>query len=129
MSASAPELCGFIHFFAHCCRHANRALSRIGTRQRIVEIDHDAIPGDLLQGRFVVCDQRARNIVKFAQDTDHFLWFGIFSKCGKSSQIAKYGGNLAVMAAHHLLQLFRAGGDDDIGDRRCQKSFQTAGSL
>src|SRR4029077_20613763 len=73
MAVAAPVGYQLSRCFAHRDRHLYRALSRVGTRHRIVEEDHDPVARELVERALVLADQRPQRAMIFAQKVEDFL--------------------------------------------------------
>src|SRR5215831_15906687 len=103
VTIAAPSLGKRRDVAAHFNRHAHCAHRRIGTRNRIVEDDQEAVAGEVLQGAFKAVDRFAETAIIFLQHRDDVFRLGVFGKCGEAAKIAEHGGNVAPVALQQLL--------------------------
>src|SRR5580704_15056306 len=97
----------------HFHRHANRALRRIGTRDRIVEDDEQAVTGEMLQRAVKAIDLLAETAIVFLQDRNDVFRLGTLGKGGEPAQVAEHRRDVAAVA---LQQFGVAGRDDEPGN-------------
>ena len=72
---------------------------------RVVEEDHHAVAGEVLERAAVLDDQRAHRRVVLAQDAEHLLGLGRVAERGEAAQVAEDGRRIAPVAGEELLAL------------------------
>src|SRR5262249_35383141 len=101
---------------AHRHRHLDRALRRVGTRHRIVEEDHDAVAGELIECPLKLADEWPQCAVIFTQEVENLLGLGGFREGGVAAQVTEDGNDVTAVAFEdallalrddHLCQLWR----------------------
>ncbi len=89
--------------------------------QRVVEKDHHAITGEVLQRPLMFDDELAHGAVIIAQHAKDLLRLGGLGKTSEAAQIAEGHGDLAAMALEHLRALLAR---DQRRDLRREKARQ-----
>src|SRR6516162_4864462 len=107
--------------FAHFDRHAYRALSRIGTGDRIVEDDQQAVAGEMLQRALEAVDLLAETAVVVLQHGDDVLGLGALGERGEAAQVAEHDRYIAAVAFQERVV---AGRHHELGDLRRQKALE-----
>ena len=87
----------------HVHRHPDRALRCVVDRQRVVEEDHQPVPGEPLQRSAVGEDQRPQRLVVLAEDAHHLLGLARLRERCEAAKIAEDHHDLASMAAQEVL--------------------------
>src|SRR5262245_44425069 len=73
----------------HIERELDSSFDMIGTRDRIVEDDHDAAAGKPFQRAFISEDELSHAFLKFLQDRHDLFGFGRVGEGGETAQLAE----------------------------------------
>src|SRR5262249_3537201 len=105
----------------HRHRHLDRSLGRVGDWYGVIEEDHNAVTGELVERALELADQRSQRPVVLAQEVEDLLRLGGLSEGGVAAQIAEHDDDLAAMAFEDLLIALR---DDELRELRREKPLQ-----
>ena len=95
----------------------------VGLQRRIVEEDHDPVPGKVLERPLVLDHERADRRVVAAQEAEHLFRLGRLGERREVPQVAEHGRDLAPMAGQHRLAL---GARHELGDLGREEAGQLA---
>ena len=79
----------------HRDSHFDRTNSRIRTRNRIIEEDHESVPGEALERSFESKDELSQRLVILTQYGHRLLGLPRLGKCGEAPQVAEHDRDLA----------------------------------
>ena len=126
MSAFLPRLNEWAHFVTNGERHANRIGGRIGTREGIVEIDEQAVPGKVIERRPESRDELDDDRVILAKHGNHLFGLHCFREGSEATQIAEDRGDFAAVALEETRLATR---DHEVDDLRREKTLQPTDPL
>src|SRR5205814_8677515 len=90
-------------------------------RDGIVEKDHDAVTGELVERTLEWANERPQGAVVFAEEVEHLFRFGGFGEGGVAAQVAKHDDNLAPVAFEDFFVALR---HDQLRKLRCQETLE-----
>jgi len=90
---------------AHLHGHAHALGDVVVDWPRVVEEDHHAVAGEMLQRPAVGHDDRAELTVVFPEDVQDLLWLRGFRERGEATEVAEHAGDLAPVAGQELLAI------------------------
>src|SRR5215469_13712941 len=91
----------------------------IGTRKRVVEVDHHGISNKPLQGSPVFGNETSHHGVVLAKNRHDLFWISRFHKGGEPAKIDEEHGDFRAMSLQELLMLAR---HNHLGEVRGQES-------
>ena len=106
-------------------RHADRALGGLVDLDRVVEEDHHAVAGEVLERAAELVDRAPERGVVGAQQLHHLVGIGAVGERGEAAQVEEYRGDLAPVRLEQLL----AAGDDRLGHRAREEALQARQAL
>ena len=98
---------------AHLERHADRRKLVLGKRDRIVEEDHHAVAGEMLDRALVRHDDAPHFAVVGTQHVHRLLGLGGLGERGKTPQVGEYHRDLAPVGLERVVHVAR---DDQVAD-------------
>ena len=94
--------------------------------QRVVEKRHQSVPGEVFESGLETKNLRTQGLVVLAEHSHHLFGFGGLRERRKPPEIAEHYGDFPPVALHEPLF---AGGNDEFGKLRREKSLQLAEAL